>query len=230
MAGTRRRAVLGGALAGGLGLWLPVLAMAGESGSSPQATYDGDLTTITVHAVEDTSSMDATGSPQPGDRFDATETLTQDGVTVGTSKVACVNDHDDSYQCEVTYYFADGSITAEGPATFSDESTPLGLTITSGTGDYAGATGKLGVVFNRDDSTEDTLSFFRADTSDEASARAEADLAGMQVEVIPLGGADTGGGGTAHTTDSPLLIGIGVAAFAGAAGLFATAHYAARRA
>src|SRR5262249_18310157 len=107
----------------------------------------------------------------------------------------------------------DGSITAKGPVTFSEESGPISLDITSGTGDYRGAKGTVGIVFNDDESTDDSLAYF----------------IGTQVEAIPIGAAATGGGGTAHSTDSPLLIAVGIAALAGAAGLFGAAHHAARQ-
>lgn len=194
---------------------------------APKATKDGDETTIEVHAVAtDADAVTSGGQPivdevaelQPGDVYRFEANLTQDEVLVGTEKGACTNIRDAKFQCELTYSFPRGTIGATGPFEFTDE---LPVTVTfdigSGTGAYTGAGGTLRVVFNDDEeeSTDDTLTFTTGGAS--------------QVELVPTGAANTGGGARASTTDTALLIAVGLAAVAGGAGVFGAARVAARR-
>lgn len=195
----------------------------------PKSTTDGDEITIEVHAVEtDFAVTDKDGElidlddellePRPGDVYSFTEELDQDGVAVGTAEGSCtvVRVAGEDEDCEITYDFPNGTIETRGLASFPDEGLPppTSFAITGGTGAYSGAEGTLTFTFIDLESTDDVLVF----TLEKAT----------QVELVPVGGAATGGG-AAGATDSALLIAVGAAAVAGGAGLFGAARYTARR-
>lgn len=221
--------------AGALGAAL-VFAAAGAAGAAdlaePKVTTFGGKQVIKVHAEEtgaqfvpeggeatDEFPDEETYEPKAGDAFTFTEDLTQTGLLVGTDTGTCTIQTDvDKTTCVATLTFPKGSIRVQ--ETFSEteeteQESGFTASIVSGTGVYAGITGTLVGVDNEDESTDLTLTYTTGSG---------------QVSEVPAGGANTGGGAPgASTTDTAVLIAVGLAAVAGGAGLFGAARVAARR-
>lgn len=224
MTHTVRRLLVVGALAGGLGLALPAAARAADP-VAPKVSIAGGVTTMELTSTQTrsmfvpkggtpTADFPADDPPAAGDAFTFTESLHQGDVLVGGDEGTCTIESFGVLTCRVIATFADGTVTstariaedAEGPNVFD---------LVSGTGAYTGIDGRASVVDVDESRSTITLRYTLPQTT--------------QVGAVPVGAAATGGGAPAGSTDSALLIGVGIAARAGAAGLFGAAQHAARR-
>ncbi len=217
------RLLLAGALAGGLGLALPAIALASDL-AAPDVTVAGGVTTMELDSTQ-TGSMfiPKNGSPTDefpdeapavGDAVSFSESLYQDGTLVGTDKGVCTFEAFGTLACKVIVTFADGTLNVAGRIA-EDAEGPGAFDLVSGTGAYEGVDGGASVVDVDETHATITLRYTVPPT---------------QVSVVPAGGAETGGGErTGGGTDAVLLIGVGIAAVAGSIGLFAAAQVAGRR-
>lgn len=155
------------------------------------------------------------GEPKAGDGFLFTEDLRQDGVRVGTDSGRCTfsGDKGTPLICEVTVTFPKGTIGVKGEI---HEGEPEILQLVSGTGAYSGIKGTVTVVDVNDDVSDLTFRFVTRAGD------------GTQVDLVPSGGAATGGGLAGDGTTTGLL-GLGAAAVAAGAGLLGFGRRAGRR-
>lgn len=219
-----RRLVLTGALAAGLGLAIPAVALA-EDLAGPRVAVAGGVITMELDSTQ-TNSMfiPKNGSPTEefpseapgvGDAVSFSESLYQGGTLVGTDKGVCTFEAFGTLACKVIATFADGTLNVAGRIA-EDAEGPNSFDLVSGTGAYEGVDGGASVVDVDDTHSTITLRYTVPPT---------------QVSVVPSGGARTGGGEPRDNggTDAVLLIGVGVAAVVGSIGLFAAAQLAGRR-
>jgi hypothetical protein len=102
-----------------------------------------------------------TGSRDTERGFIFKEDVFQNGVKVGTDRGVCKfvipagSSQPTGARCKITITLADGKIILSARLSFSANRGPL--TVTGGTGEYAGATGKGTYRNKRDDTTAVTL-------------------------------------------------------------------------
>ncbi len=179
------------------GLMLLAWPAAAADLADPETTTENGRTVLAVHADETSFTFLPQGEaptteepdrpPTAGDGFAFTEDLLQDGTRVGTTKVRCtftsVTETAGAQRCDGTLTFPDGAIRVLDDIEWSadkPEGQPEVLDIVGGTGAYEGAMGTLTVTNQTDDGASDlTLRFTTG---------------GGQVDAVPAGGAQTGGG------------------------------------
>jgi hypothetical protein len=206
----------------------------------PETTIEGGRVVLVLDDTETSSHYIPKGGepteefpdeqPAVGDAFSFTDDLRQDGDLVGTSEGTCTVLPENAISCAATFTFAGGTVRASGPVDEGeDETAPSTIAITGGTGDYAGISGTLTILDKSDEADpSDTLSTLTLRYSLPDSLPDSLPAETTQVAAVPAGGAETGGG-AAGSTDRALFLGVGIAALAGAAGLFGAAQHAARR-
>lgn len=206
----------------------PPMSAPAETVSKATTSTVGGKTVLKAHEVETSSMFVPKGGtatkdfpdhePAAGDAFTFVNDLHQGDTLVGTDAGGCTFVSAEApVKCDVTVSLPGGTIHVVGDA----DGDAFTIPIASGTGAYAGITGSVLVVDHsgsgedEDDSSDLTFTYSLPTST--------------QVTEVPAGGAATGGGGSAQSTDSALLIGVGVAAIAGAGGLFGAARFTGRR-
>jgi hypothetical protein len=190
---------------------------------NPTVTNDGGTYTMVLHS-KSTGEMfvpkggaptteEPKGEPGPGDGFQFTEDLSQDGTLVGTDKGTCTITAKEAVTCKVAVTFPNGTLSVIGSVKFSEEGEASTFQVIGGTGAYAGAKGSASVKDESETESEITLRYT---------------LGGGQVSQVPVGGAETGGGAPADS-QSPWVLGLGAAATAAGAAMLAGSARRARR-
>lgn len=211
-----------GALGATLILIAPALA---EHLAEPTTSAHGARTVLRGTVVTPGADRFAPQGGQPTNSFPAgdpgvedavafTETLQQGDAGVGNIEGRCTRIEGGVDRCDTTVTFRRGTIHSVGNAGAGGVFT---LPLVAGTGAYAGITGT--VTVDPDETTGGLTYRYTLPGP-----------GGGQVSTVPVGGAATGGGGTPQSTDTGLLIGVGVAAIAGSAGLFGAARFTDRHA
>ena len=123
----------------------------GLAASLPAAAATLDLTLV-EHADTDTVTDTGAKGDSVGDILTFNNEVFEDGKSAGRDNGWCVRTVvGKSWECFWTTMLADGQITVEGPFLDAGDST---LTVTGGTGNYAGASGEMKLHSRNDKGTE----------------------------------------------------------------------------
>ena len=130
---------------------LTLTAGLGLAASAPAAAFTLDLTLV-EHADTDTVTDTGEKGDSVGDILTFNNEVFEDGKSAGRDNGWCVRTVvGKTWECFWTTMLADGQITVEGPFLDSGDST---LTVTGGTGNYAGASGEMKLHSRNDKGTE----------------------------------------------------------------------------
>jgi hypothetical protein len=107
-------------------------------------------TTITVTAVQTSSKvikdLPPKGQINPGDKYQFTEKLLQNGKKIGSDKVTIADEKGNKAIADGTFTFKAGTLHAHGTIAFPPKNGHLQVPIVGGTGAYEGAHGTLDVT------------------------------------------------------------------------------------